>query len=87
MHAVCNGSGKPIALLLTEGQVNDYKGAAQLLHALPDAKELLADRGYDANWFRSALLDKEVTPCTSPLSKETENTLLYMIKRVLSLND
>jgi len=63
LHAVCNGSGKPIALLLTEGQVSDYKGAAQLLHALTDAEELLADRGYDADWFRNALLDKGVTPC------------------------
>jgi transposase len=45
-------------MILTEGQASDYKGAAILLTTLPDAKELLADRGYDATWFREALLDK-----------------------------
>ena len=34
---------------LTEGQVSDYKGAALLMDALPEARELLADRGYDAD--------------------------------------
>ena len=35
--------------------MSDYKGAALMLPALPKAKELLADRGYDADWFRAAL--------------------------------
>lgn len=30
---------------------------------MPQAKELLADRGYDANWFRNRLLEKGITPC------------------------
>lgn len=50
-------------MLLSEGQMSDYKGAALLLPALPEAKELLADRGYDADWFRAALLKKGITPC------------------------
>jgi putative transposase len=66
LHAVCGGNGKPVALLLTEGQVSDYKGAAQLLDSLPDAEELLADRGYDADWFRNALTDRGITPCIPP---------------------
>jgi hypothetical protein len=49
LHAVCDGNGKPIALLLSEGQRSDYKGVALLLPSLPTAKELLAD-GYDADW-------------------------------------
>ena len=36
-------------MTLTEGQVSDYKGAALLMDALPEARELLADRGYDAD--------------------------------------
>ena len=32
-----------------------YKGAALMLPAPPKAKELLADKGYDADWFRAAL--------------------------------
>ncbi len=63
LHAACNGKGKPLALALTEGQVSDYKGAAILLDSLPEARELLADRGYDAAWFRNALLNKGITPC------------------------
>lgn len=63
LHAVCNGEGKPVLLLLSSGQMSDYKGAAQLLDVLPKAKELLADRGDDATWFRNALLEKGITPC------------------------
>lgn len=63
---VCNGEGKPVLLLLSPGQMSDYKGAAQFLRVLPRAKELLADRGYDANWFRNGLLEKSITPCIPP---------------------
>jgi transposase len=52
--------------MLTEGQASDYKGAALLLDSLPPAKELLGDRGYDADWFRSALNAKGITPCIPP---------------------
>ena len=38
-------------LLLTEGQMSDHKGAFLLLSALPCAKELLGDKGYDSDWF------------------------------------
>jgi transposase len=42
--------------------VSDYKGAAALLGSLPLAEALLADRGYDADWFRNALLSKGIAP-------------------------
>jgi transposase len=42
-------------MLLSEGQMNDYKGAALMIDAFPRAKAMLADRGYDADWFRRAL--------------------------------
>ena len=45
LHAVCEGAGRPLVMLLSEGQMSDYKGAALMLPALPKAKELLADRG------------------------------------------
>ena len=50
-------------LLLTEGQVSDYCGAATVLTDLPDADVLIADKGYDSDWFRKALTDLEITPC------------------------
>jgi putative transposase len=52
LHAVCDGQGRPLIMLLSEGQMSDYKGAALMLTALPKAKELLGDKGYDADWFR-----------------------------------
>ncbi len=50
-------------MLLSEGQMSDYKGAALMIDALPKAKALLADRGYDADWFRAALAERGITPC------------------------
>jgi transposase len=44
---VCDGEGRPLVMLLSEGQMSDYKGAALMLDALPPAKALLGDRGYD----------------------------------------
>ena len=38
-------------MLLSEVQMSDYKGAALMLDALPGAKALLGDQGYDADWF------------------------------------
>jgi transposase len=50
-------------MLLSEGQMSDYKGAALMLDALPPAKTLLGDRGYDASWFRNALAERGIVPC------------------------
>ncbi|KQM61304.1 transposase [Sphingomonas sp. Leaf16] len=50
-------------MVLTKGQTSDYKGAAMLVDTLPPAKAMLADRGYDAAWFRKALADRGITPC------------------------
>jgi putative transposase len=66
LHAVCDGEGRPVLMHLTAGQVSDYKGAEKLLADFPAAKHLLADRGYDADWFRDGLLDKGITPCIPP---------------------
>lgn len=67
LHAVCDGLGRPIILMLTEGQMNDHKGAALLLPSLPAAKELLADRGYDSDAFRAALMQRGTAPCIPPV--------------------
>lgn len=76
LQAVCDGNGKPITLLLSEGQMSDYKGAALLLDSLPKATELLADRGYDADWFRAALIRKGITPCIPP-KKNRKQSIEY----------
>ena len=45
LHAVCDGLGRPIIMLLTEGQMSDHKGAFLLLSALPNAKPKLNSVG------------------------------------------
>lgn len=52
-----------MVMLLTEGQASDYRGAALLLNALPPAKELIADKGYDGNGFRNALAERGIAAC------------------------
>jgi len=47
---------------MTAGQVSDYTGATALLDSLPQAQSMLADRGYDADWFRDVLQEKGITP-------------------------
>ncbi len=66
LHAVCDGNGKPVLLFLSAGNMSDFKGAAELVNRLPQAKALLADRGYDADWLRNALTDRGITPCIPP---------------------
>ncbi len=50
-------------MLLSEGQMSDDKGAALMLDAIPRAKILLANRGYDADWLREALAKRGTTAC------------------------
>ena len=68
-------------MLLSEGQVSDYKGAALMIDALRRAKTLLADRGYDADWFRAALAARGIAPCIPSKAKRKvptpRDTLLY----------
>ncbi|WHP69372.1 IS5 family transposase [Phaeobacter inhibens] len=63
LHAVTDASGRPIRFFMTAGQVSDYTGARVLLRSLPAADWMIADRGYDADWFRDALKDKGIRPC------------------------
>ena len=71
-----DGNGKPLILLLSEGQMSDYKGAALVLDSLPPAKEMLADRGYDSDWFRLALAERGIEPCIPPRRNRKE-TIAY----------
>jgi transposase len=44
LHAVCDGHGRPVVMMLSAGQMNDQKGANILVPLLPPARELIADR-------------------------------------------
>lgn len=50
-------------MLLSEGQMSDFGGAALMIDAFPKAKALLGDKGYDADWFRDALATRKIEAC------------------------
>lgn len=68
-------------MLLSEGQMSDYKGAALMIDALPHAKAMLGDRGYDADWFRVALAERGIAACIPSKSNRKvpipHDTVLY----------
>ena len=80
LHAVTDADGRPIRFFMTAGQVSDYTGAAALLGSLPKAEWLLADRGYDADWFRDALKDKGIKVCI-PGRKPRKRAVKYDKRR------
>ena len=47
-------------MLLSKGQMSDYRGAALMIDAFPNTGVLLGDRGYDAEWFRQALIARGI---------------------------
>ncbi|WP_157063745.1 IS5 family transposase [Phaeobacter sp. 11ANDIMAR09] len=80
LHAITDTIGRPVRLFITAGQVSDYTGAAALMNGLPKAEWLLADRGYDADWFRETLIDKGTKPCI-PGRKSRKTTIKYDKRR------
>ena len=59
IHLRTNGEGLPIAAEITAGEVSDYSGFDPLMEAEgPEAKVLLADRGYDFDHIRETLEEK-----------------------------
>jgi IS5 family transposase len=63
LHAVTDAVVRPIKLFLTAGNVRDYIGAQALLASLPAAEWMFADLGYDADWFREELKERNTEPC------------------------
>ena len=72
LHAVCDGQGRPLVMLLSEGQMSDFKGAALMIDDLPPAKALFGDKGYDADWFRDALAKRGIEACIPSKSNRKE---------------
>ena len=44
LHAVCEGYGRPLIMLLSEGRMSDFKGAALMITPSPKPKRCLAIR-------------------------------------------
>lgn len=54
--------GRPIRLFLTAGQTSDDIGARGCLTRVPSARALHADRGRDADGFRSNRIERATSP-------------------------
>jgi len=62
----CDGHGRPVIMLLSDGQMSDYTGTKLMRTVLPPAKYLLADWEYDADLFRKSLINNFIYPCIPP---------------------
>jgi transposase len=80
LHTVTDTSGRSIRFFITAGQVSDYTGASALMNGLSKGEWLLTDRGYDADWFREALIEKGAKPCV-PGRKLRKKTVKYDKRR------
>jgi transposase len=54
--------------------VSDFNGAAIIAQHLPAAKILIADKGYDADWFREFLALRGIEACIPPRSCRKADT-------------
>ena len=64
-HLITDGHGVPRAAALTAANVNDYGQLLPLLDQLPragDGRQVLADRGYDANAVRIGISARGFQP-------------------------
>ena len=56
IHALVDANGLPIVLKLTAGQAHDGRSAADMLDTVGPGDVLLADRAYDADALRLAMM-------------------------------
>ena len=94
IHALTDAQCRPLAFMLTGGQVADCTAGALLLEQLPDCDILHADKGYDANAIRRQVEERGATPnippkanrnwknCFSPFLYRNRNTIERMFCRI-----
>jgi transposase len=65
IHALVDGQGRALKLLLSAGNVADINMAPALVADLStqDCGTLVADKGYDSDALRSLLVEKDIFPC------------------------
>ena len=80
LHAVTDSVGHPIQFFITAGQVSDHVGARALCGSLPAVDWLIADRVYDADWFRETLRKEGIRPCI-PGRKSRDEAVRYAKRR------
>ena len=66
IHALTDAECRPLAFMLTGGQVADCTAGADLIKQLPDCDILHADKGYDANAIRRQVEERGAMPNIPP---------------------
>ena len=94
IHALTDAGCRPIAFLLTGGQVADCTAAATLLDQMPATMILHGDKGYDSNAVRHKIESKGAAPnippkvnrrwknCFSPYLYRDRNAIERMFGRI-----
>jgi transposase len=62
IHMVVDSHGSPIDFEITVGQINDIKLTTKLIERTPQSSYTLADKGYDAEYFRRTIEEKKSKP-------------------------
>ncbi len=94
IHALTDRFCRPIAFLLTGGQVADCTAADTLLEQMPKTSILHGDKGYDTNAVRRKIEDRGAAPnippkanrrwknCFSPFLYRDRNAIERMFGRI-----
>jgi transposase len=86
LHLAVDAAGRPLRLILTEGQVADVSYAAELIEDLP-AKAVIADKGYDADTLvqdiRAAGAKAVIPPRSNRKTKRRYSRSLYRTRNLV----
>lgn len=65
-------AGRPAIILLSEGHMSSNEGAVLMIAAFLNAKALLRDRGWDADWLRHSLAERGIVACIPSMTIRKE---------------
>ena len=75
IHAVVDGLGNPLKVMLTSGEVHDSKVAIPLLEQIDlESTIVLGDKGYSAKKIREYITGRNAICCIPSKSNETEKS-------------
>jgi len=80
LHLRVIGNGLLFQLQLSPGQASDMPMAEVLLQDLPAGADVIADKGYDADWIRDLIEDQNCTPHIPPKSNRYDGITYSMRK-------
>jgi transposase len=86
LHLAVDAQGRPLRLIITEGQVADITCAKELIEDLP-AKAVIADKGYDADALvlaiRAAGAKVVIPPRSNRIKRRRYSRALYRTRNLV----